>query len=233
MGAQALLGSAQEGTGFEDNLQAAKEEESPALHSNSSDSDLNSDNAEDAQAAYKLPYQARSLSDTIANVMDSRLQSNRLHTLKRDLKLKSLLLQLLELLLKLLLELQQDKEAQSLPNSLRAASSNSAFSGMGREDYSFIHKSKQNWKEASSGILPMQRAAYRALRCCEDCCEPSSLSLLLHWLPFYALPVLTSPNERQVTCSHLLSSCSNVIAIGDVNSVACWCHVVRPALPVN
>ncbi|KAM9509929.1 LOW QUALITY PROTEIN: F-box only protein 10 [Guaruba guarouba] len=64
----------------------------------------NIDDVEDAQAAYKLPYQAHSLSHTIANVMESRLQSNRLQTLQRDLKLKSL---------------QQDKKAQFLANSLQ------------------------------------------------------------------------------------------------------------------
>ncbi|KAM8982888.1 LOW QUALITY PROTEIN: F-box only protein 10 [Ara ararauna] len=104
VGAQALLGSAQKDIGFRDNLQAAKEEKSPALDPDCSDSDLNSDDVEDAQAAYKLPYQAHSLSHTIANVMESRLQSNRLHTLQRDLKLKSL---------------QQDKKAQFLANSLQ------------------------------------------------------------------------------------------------------------------
>ncbi|KAM4638765.1 LOW QUALITY PROTEIN: F-box only protein 10 [Amazona ochrocephala] len=89
-------------------LADSKGEESPALDSDCSDSDSNSDYIEDAQAAYKLPYQAHSLSHTIANVMESRLQSNRLRTLQRDLKLKSLQQ-----------ELQQDKEAQSLANSLQ------------------------------------------------------------------------------------------------------------------
>ncbi|NXK13040.1 FBX10 protein, partial [Herpetotheres cachinnans] len=108
VGAQALLGSAQEDTEFRGNLQAAKEEEYPALDSNSSDSDLSSDDEEDAQVAYKLPDQAHSLSHTLADVMDSRLQSNRLHALQTDLKLKSLQQ-----------ELQQDKEAQSLASSLQ------------------------------------------------------------------------------------------------------------------
>ncbi|NXA17962.1 FBX10 protein, partial [Ibidorhyncha struthersii] len=110
VGAQALVGSAQEDTEFGENLQAAKEEEEeyPALDSNSSDSDLRSDDEEDAQSVYKLPYQAHSLSHTLADITDSRLQSNRVHTLQRDLKLKSLQQ-----------ELQQDKEAQSLANSLQ------------------------------------------------------------------------------------------------------------------
>lgn len=108
VGAQDLLGSAQEGSEFGENLQAAKEEEYPVLDSNSSDSDLQSDDEEDAQAMYKLPYQGHSLSHTLADIMDSRLQSNRLHTLQKDLKLKSLQQ-----------ELQQDKEAQSLANSLQ------------------------------------------------------------------------------------------------------------------
>ncbi|NXL53036.1 FBX10 protein, partial [Podilymbus podiceps] len=99
---------APEGTAFGENLQAAKEEEYPALDSNSSDSDLHSDDEEEAQPAYKLSYQARSLSHTPADVTDSRLQSNRLHALQRDLKLNSLQQ-----------ELQQDKEAQSLANSLQ------------------------------------------------------------------------------------------------------------------
>ncbi|KFP56927.1 F-box only protein 10, partial [Cathartes aura] len=107
-GAQALLGSAQEDTEFGENLRAVKEEEYPALDSNSSDSDLRSDDEEDAQAVYQLPYQAHSPSHTLADITDSRLQSNRLHTLQRDLKLKSLQQ-----------ELQQDKEAQSLANSLQ------------------------------------------------------------------------------------------------------------------
>ncbi|XP_040436424.1 F-box only protein 10-like isoform X2 [Falco naumanni] len=108
VGAQALLGSAQEDTEFRENLQAAKEEEYLALDSNSSDSDLSSDDEEDARAAYKLPYQAHSLSHTLADVTDSRLQSDRLHALQTDLKLKSLQQ-----------ELQQDKEAQSLASSLQ------------------------------------------------------------------------------------------------------------------
>ncbi|XP_009874986.1 PREDICTED: F-box only protein 10, partial [Apaloderma vittatum] len=110
--AEALLGAAQEDTEFGENLQAAKEEEEeeeyPALSSNSSDSDLGSDDEEEAQAVYKLPCPAHGLSHTLADIMDSRLQSNRLHTLQRDLKLKSLQQ-----------ELQQDKEAQSLANSLQ------------------------------------------------------------------------------------------------------------------
>ncbi|KFQ72513.1 F-box only protein 10, partial [Phaethon lepturus] len=107
-GAQGFLSSAQEDTEFGENLQAAKEEEYPALDSNSSDSNLGSDDEEDAQAAYKLPYRAHSLSHMLADVTYSRLQSNRLHTLQRDLKLKSLQQ-----------ELQRDKEAQSLANSLQ------------------------------------------------------------------------------------------------------------------
>uniref|UniRef100_A0A663FI85 F-box protein 10 n=2 Tax=Aquila chrysaetos chrysaetos TaxID=223781 RepID=A0A663FI85_AQUCH len=107
-GAQDLLGSAQEDSEFGESLQAAKEEEYPVLDSNSSDSDLHSDDEEDAQAMYKLPYQGHSLSHTLADIMDSRLQSSRLHALQKDLKLKSLEQ-----------ELQQDKEAQSLANSLQ------------------------------------------------------------------------------------------------------------------
>ncbi|XP_074712387.1 F-box only protein 10 [Strix uralensis] len=108
-GAQALLGSVQEDAEFEENLRAAKEEEEYlALNSNSSDSDLCSDDEEDAQAVFRLPCQAHSLSQTLADLVDSRLQSNRLHALQRDLKLKSLQQ-----------ELQQDKEAQSLANSLQ------------------------------------------------------------------------------------------------------------------
>ncbi|XP_074994223.1 F-box only protein 10 isoform X2 [Calonectris borealis] len=106
--AQALLGSAQEDTEFGESLRAAKEKGYQALNSNSSDSDLCSDDEEDAQAAYKLPYKAHSLSHTLADVTHSRLQSNKLHALQRDLKLKSLQQ-----------ELQQDKEAQSLANSLQ------------------------------------------------------------------------------------------------------------------
>ncbi|XP_008947853.1 PREDICTED: F-box only protein 10-like, partial [Merops nubicus] len=108
-GAQALLGSAQEDTEFRKNLQVAEEEEEYlALSSHSSDSELLSDDEEDTQAVYKLSCQAHGLSHTLADVMDSRLQSNRLHALQRDLKLKSLQQ-----------ELQQDKEAQALANSLQ------------------------------------------------------------------------------------------------------------------
>ncbi|XP_054040710.1 F-box only protein 10 isoform X5 [Rissa tridactyla] len=107
--AQALVGSAQEDSEFGENLRAAKEEEEyPSLDSNSSDSDLRSDDEEDAQVAYKVACQAHSPNHTLADVMDSKLQSNRLHALQRDLKLKSLQQ-----------ELQQDKEAQSLANSLQ------------------------------------------------------------------------------------------------------------------
>ncbi|NXE29175.1 FBX10 protein, partial [Ardeotis kori] len=108
MGAQALLGSTQEDMEFGENLWSAKDKEYPALDSNSSDSDLCSNDEEDAQVVYKLPYQAHSLSHTLADISDSGLQSNRLHALQRDLKLKSLQQ-----------ELQQDKEAQSLANSLQ------------------------------------------------------------------------------------------------------------------
>ncbi|NXE12819.1 FBX10 protein, partial [Lophotis ruficrista] len=108
VGAQALLGSAQDDMELGENLWSAKEEEYPALDSNSSDSDLCSNDEEDAQVVYKLPYQVHSLSHTLADISDSGLQSNRLHALQRDLKLKSLQQ-----------ELQQDKEAQSLANSLQ------------------------------------------------------------------------------------------------------------------
>ncbi|XP_026722681.1 F-box only protein 10 [Athene cunicularia] len=109
-GAQVLPGSVQEDAEFEENLWAAKEEEEEylALDSNSSDSDLCSDDEEDAQAVFRVPCQTHSLSQTLADLADSRLQSNRLHDLQRDLKLKSLQQ-----------ELQQDKEAQSLSNSLQ------------------------------------------------------------------------------------------------------------------
>lgn len=106
--AQALLGSAQEDTEFGETLQAAKEEEYPALDSNSSDSDSCSADEENARAVYKLRYLAHSPSHTLADITHSRLQHNRLHALQRDLKLKSLQQ-----------ELQQDKEAQSLANSLQ------------------------------------------------------------------------------------------------------------------
>ncbi|NXL64807.1 FBX10 protein, partial [Chordeiles acutipennis] len=107
-GAQGLLDLAQEDTDFGENLQATKEKEYPALDSNSSDSDLCSNYGEDSQVPYKLPYQAHSLSHMLANVTRSRLESNKLHAFQRDLKLKSLKE-----------ELQQDKEAQSLANSLQ------------------------------------------------------------------------------------------------------------------
>ncbi|XP_063177441.1 F-box only protein 10 isoform X3 [Chroicocephalus ridibundus] len=108
-GAQAPVGLAQEDSEFGENLRAAKEEEEyPSLDSNSSDSDLRSDDEEDAQVAYKVACQAHSPNHTLADVMDSKLQSNRLHALQRDIKLKSLQQ-----------ELQQDKEAQSLANSLQ------------------------------------------------------------------------------------------------------------------
>lgn len=105
MGAQALLGSAQEDSEFGENLQAAMEEEEyPALDSNSSDSD----DGESAHTRYRVPCQAHSLSHLPAGVTDSMPQSTRLHTLHRDLKLKSLQQ-----------ELRQDKEAKSLASSLQ------------------------------------------------------------------------------------------------------------------
>jgi len=107
-GAQALLDSTEEDTESGENLRAAREEECPAHNSNSSDTDLCSDDEEDAQAAHELPCQAHSLSHALADVTHSRLQSSRLHALQRDLKLKSLQQ-----------ELQQDKEARSLASSLQ------------------------------------------------------------------------------------------------------------------
>ncbi|KAM6104794.1 LOW QUALITY PROTEIN: F-box only protein 10 [Pterocles gutturalis] len=90
-------------TEFGDNLQAAKEEEYPALDSKSSNSESRSNDEEDAQAARKVPCQAHRQSRVCADVTHSRL-----HALQRDLKLKSLQQ-----------ELQQDKEAQLLASSLQ------------------------------------------------------------------------------------------------------------------
>ncbi|XP_025955116.1 F-box only protein 10 isoform X1 [Dromaius novaehollandiae] len=105
--AQAMFDSASKHSEFTESLRAAKEKEYPTLDSNSSDSDLCSEDEEGDQAVYKLPYKAHSLRHMLTNVMHSRLQSNRLRGPHRDLKLKSLQQ-----------ELQQDKEAQSLANSL-------------------------------------------------------------------------------------------------------------------
>ncbi|XP_010003835.1 PREDICTED: F-box only protein 10 [Chaetura pelagica] len=79
-----------------ENLRAVKEQECPAPHPSSSgrDSGSSEEEEEEAQAAPGLPCQA--------------LQGGRLHALQRDLQLKSLQQ-----------ELQQDKEAQSLANSLQ------------------------------------------------------------------------------------------------------------------
>ncbi|KAM6391991.1 LOW QUALITY PROTEIN: F-box only protein 10 [Rhynochetos jubatus] len=107
-GAQALLGSVHEGAEFTEKLHVAKEEEYSSLDSNSSDSDLYSDDEEDAQVVDKLPYQAHSLGRTLADVTQSRLPNNRLQALQRGLKLKSLQQ-----------ELHQNKEAQSLASSLQ------------------------------------------------------------------------------------------------------------------
>ncbi|NXG80431.1 FBX10 protein, partial [Baryphthengus martii] len=108
-GAQALLGLAQGDTAFGENLRASEEEkEHPALDSSSSDSDVHSNDEELAQAAHELPCRAHGLSHSLANVRDGRCQSSRLHTLRRDLQLKSLQL-----------ELQQNKEAQALASSLQ------------------------------------------------------------------------------------------------------------------
>ncbi|NXG57782.1 FBX10 protein, partial [Hemiprocne comata] len=102
-GAQALWSSAQGDMEFVENLRAAKEEEEyPAADSNSSGSDLGSGDEEEAQAAHGMPCQV------LPGAAHSRLQGSRLHALQRDLQLKSLQQ-----------ELQQDKEAQSLANSLQ------------------------------------------------------------------------------------------------------------------
>lgn len=108
VGTPGLLGSVQKDGEFGENLQAAEEEGYPALDSDSSDGDLLCNDEEDAQAAHRLPCQARSLSHTPADITHRRLHSNRLHNFQRDLQLKSLHQ-----------ELQQDKQARSLANSLQ------------------------------------------------------------------------------------------------------------------
>ncbi|XP_051499464.1 F-box only protein 10 isoform X2 [Apus apus] len=94
-GALAMCGSVQGDTEPGENLRAVKEQECPAPHPSSGGSNSgSSEEEEDAQAAPGLPCQA--------------LQGGRLHALQRDLQLKSLQQ-----------ELQQDKDAQSLANSLQ------------------------------------------------------------------------------------------------------------------
>ncbi|NXN96527.1 FBX10 protein, partial [Rhinopomastus cyanomelas] len=107
----AASAQAQEDTKFRASLWPAKEEEEEeylALDSQSNDSSLCTDEEEDAQAEHKEPCPSHSPSRTLSDVMDSRLQSSRPRAFQKDLQLKSLQQ-----------ELQQDKEAQSLANSLQ------------------------------------------------------------------------------------------------------------------
>ncbi|XP_009984399.1 PREDICTED: F-box only protein 10, partial [Tauraco erythrolophus] len=157
VGAQALLGLAQEDTEREENLWAAKEEEYQALDSNSSDSDLHSDDDEDVQAAYKLSHQAHSLSHMLADVTDSRLQSNRLHAFQRDLKLKSLQQ-----------ELQQDKEAQVLANSLQGCIIRQCLFRDGKGGI-FIH---------SRGQAKLEGSIFRDLTYAVRCIQNSKVIML-------------------------------------------------------
>uniref|UniRef100_A0A7M4EZG7 F-box protein 10 n=1 Tax=Crocodylus porosus TaxID=8502 RepID=A0A7M4EZG7_CROPO len=92
------------------NLYTAKEGEAMTLDTDSSDSELStgSENEGDDQSMYKLSYQAHSLSHMLTKVIYSRPQTNGLNALQNDFELKSLQQ-----------ELQRDKEAQSLANSLQ------------------------------------------------------------------------------------------------------------------
>uniref|UniRef100_A0A8D0L6I4 F-box protein 10 n=1 Tax=Sphenodon punctatus TaxID=8508 RepID=A0A8D0L6I4_SPHPU len=92
------------------NLNTAQKGEAMTLDADSSDTDssTSSENEEDIQSMYKLPYQAHSLSHMLAKVIHSKPQTNGLTALQNDRELKTLQQ-----------ELQKDKEAQSLTNSLQ------------------------------------------------------------------------------------------------------------------
>uniref|UniRef100_A0A8D2IYT7 F-box protein 10 n=1 Tax=Varanus komodoensis TaxID=61221 RepID=A0A8D2IYT7_VARKO len=91
-------------------LNPAPKEEATTMDTDSSDSELSisSENEDDDESMYKLPYQAHSLSHMLAKGIHGRLQTNGLTALQNDYELKTLSQ-----------ELPKDKEAQALGNSVQ------------------------------------------------------------------------------------------------------------------
>lgn len=89
------------------NLTAAPKDEAMTLDTDTSDSELSmsSENEEELESTYRLPYQAHSLSHLLAKVIHNRPQANGLTALQNDYELKSLPQ-----------EMQKDKEVQALAN---------------------------------------------------------------------------------------------------------------------
>ncbi|KAJ1205824.1 hypothetical protein NDU88_001250 [Pleurodeles waltl] len=92
------------------NLCPTKEKEAMTLDTDYSDSELStgSENEDDDQSVYKLSYQSHGLSHMLAKSIQCRPQTNGLLALQNDLELKSLQQ-----------EMQRDKEAQTLANTLQ------------------------------------------------------------------------------------------------------------------
>ncbi|KAJ6652910.1 hypothetical protein lerEdw1_010522 [Lerista edwardsae] len=85
-------------------------EEAVSMETNSSDSErsVSSENEEEDESMYKLPYQVHSLSHMLAKLIHGRPQTNGLTALQNDYELKTLPQ-----------EMQKDKEVQSLVNSVQ------------------------------------------------------------------------------------------------------------------
>nr|XP_020647003.1 F-box only protein 10 [Pogona vitticeps]XP_020647004.1 F-box only protein 10 [Pogona vitticeps] len=92
------------------NFTMADKEEAVTVATDSSESELSlsSDNEDDDESIYKLPYQAHRLSHMLAKVIDGKPQASGLAALQNDYELKTLPQ-----------ELQKDKEAQSLANAMQ------------------------------------------------------------------------------------------------------------------
>ncbi|KAM3847006.1 F-box only protein 10 [Vipera latastei] len=92
------------------NLNTAHKEEAMTIDTDSSDSEvsLSSENEDEDESLYKLPYQAHSLSHMLAKIVHGRPSTDGLPALQSDYELKSLAQ-----------ELQQDKEAQGLANTMQ------------------------------------------------------------------------------------------------------------------
>ncbi|XP_069486585.1 F-box only protein 10 [Ambystoma mexicanum] len=91
------------------NLCPAKEKEAMTIDTDYSDSELSTGSEDDDdQSVYKLSYQSHGLSHMLAKTIQCRPQTNGLLALQNDLELKSLQQ-----------EMQRDKEAQALVNTLQ------------------------------------------------------------------------------------------------------------------
>lgn len=92
------------------NVNVAPKEEAVTMDTNSSGSEqsVSSENEEEDESMYKLPYQVHSLSHMLAKLIHGRPQANGLTALQDDYELKTLPQ-----------ETQKDKEVQSLVNSVQ------------------------------------------------------------------------------------------------------------------